>query len=36
MGAWIEIKKVQGNSGLEPVAPHMGAWIEICQGVFIA
>ena len=31
MGAWIEIATVSGWAVPLIVAPHMGAWIEICS-----
>ena len=31
MGAWIEIRLKMAEGGKDPVAPDMGAWIEISQ-----
>ena len=31
MGAWIEMELIQEDAGIVPVAPFMGAWIEIGQ-----
>ena len=36
MGAWIEIFQPFGSQPGEPVAPYMGAWIEIPSTSIVA